>query len=225
MKNSNQYDKAVREFALKEMQNTRDSFILKYGQNVDPEKKAAIVEDFKRFYEENGGVLFQEPGVEVEKITRDFIAGDMKIAEEITRDRIANVYNIPSIFLNSNSDSFSSNEQLMQMFVNLTLIPIIRQYEKEFNRKLLSVKQRNEKYYFKFSVNGLLRGDSEARANFYSKGLRDGWLKRDDVRAWEELPPEGGMAAELWISGDMYPLEMDPSLRKGNIGKSESGES
>lgn len=225
LKNSNQYDKAVREFALKEMQNTRDSFILKYAQNVDEDKRKEVVEDFKRFYEENGGVLFQEPGVEVEKIMRDFIAGDMKIAEEITRDRIANVYNIPSIFLNSNSDSFSSNEQLMQMFVNLTLIPIVRQYEKEFNRKILSVRQRKEKFYFKFSVNGLLRGDSEARSNYYSKGLRNGWLKVDDIRAWEDLPPEGGMAAQLWISGDMYPLEMDPTLRKNNIDKTKSGES
>lgn len=225
LKNSNDFDKAVREFSLKEMQNVRDSFILKYEQNVDPEKRQAIIDDFRRFYEDNGGILFQEAGTSIEYLDRKFIPSEIQITEEITRDRIANVYNVPAIFLNASSDSFSSNEQLMQLFVNLTLLPILRQYEMQFNKKILSSEERKKGFYFKFNVNGLLRGDSEARANFYSKGLRDGWLTRDDVRAWEELPPKGGKASDLWISGDMYPLEMDPALRKTNTSKSESGES
>ncbi|WP_254259786.1 phage portal protein [Listeria fleischmannii] len=207
------------------MQNVRDSFILKYEQNVDPKKRQAIIDDFRRFYEDNGGILFQESGTTIEYLDRKFIPSDIQITEEITRDRIANVYNVPAIFLNASSDSFSSNEQLMQLFVNLTLLPILRQYEMQFNKKILSSEERKQGFYFKFNVNGLLRGDSEARANFYSKGLRDGWLTRDDVRAWEELPPKGGKASELWISGDMYPLEMDPTLRKTNTNKNESGES
>lgn len=41
-------------------------------------------------------------------------------------------------------------------------------------------------------------------------------MAQDEVRMLEELPPKGGKASELWISGDMYPLEMDPTLRKSN---------
>lgn len=214
LKNSNEFDKAVREFSLKEMQTAKDNFILQYETNVSDEKKASIVNDFRKFYQDNGGVLIQEDGVKIEQMKRNFIAGDMKISEEITRDRIANVYNVPSIFLNSNSDSFSSNEQLMQMFVNLTLIPILKQYENEFNKKILNKDDRISGKYFKFNVNGLLRGDTAARTQFYQSGLRNGWITRDEVRKFEELAPRGGAASELWISGDMYPLEMDPSLRK-----------
>lgn len=214
LKNSNEFDKAVREFSLKEMQSIRDSFVLKYESNVDEEKKKAIVANFREFYAENGGVLFQEPGVTIDELQRNFIAGDMKISEEITRDRIANVYNVPSVFLNAKSDGFSSNEQLMQMFVNMTLTPIIKQYEREFNKKLLVRADRIKGEYFKFNLNALLRGDSTARAAFYHGGLRDGWMARDEVRALEDLPPIGGKASELFISGDMYPLEMDPALRK-----------
>lgn len=216
LKNSNEFDKAVREFSLKEMQSIRDSFILTYSANIDEEKRAAVIEDFKRFYEENGGVLFQEPGVTIDEMQRKFIAGDMKISEEITRDRIANVYNVPNIFLNSGSSSFSSNEQLMQLFVNMTLTPIVKQYEREFVKKILTPKERINGYYFKFNLMALLRGDSTARQQFYHGAVRDGWMTRDEVRMLEELPPMGGKAAELWISGDMYPLEMDPRERKLN---------
>lgn len=214
LKNSNDFDKAVREFSLKEMQTAKDNFILTYESSVSDEKKKEIVASFRQFYQDNGGVLFQESGVTIEQMKRNFIAGDMKISEEITRDRIANVYNVPSIFLNSNSDSFSSNEQLMQMFVNLTLIPILKQYENEFNRKILDKNDRINGMYFKFNANGLLRGDTKARTAFYQSGLRNGWITRDEVRKLEEFAPRGGPANDLWISGDMYPLDMDPSERK-----------
>lgn len=216
LKNSNDFDKAVREFSLKEMQSLRDSFILTYASNVDEEKKAAVVENFRRFYEENGGVLFQEPGVTIDEIERNFVATDMQITEGITRDRIANVYNVPSIFLNSDSSSFSSNEQLMQLFVNMTLTPIVKQYEREFNKKILRKEERVKGYYFKFNMMGLLRGDSDARQKFYHGGIRDGWMAPDEARMLEEMPPRGGKASELWISGDMYPQDMDPAIRKSN---------
>lgn len=60
LKNTILYDKAVQEFSLSEMEK-KDSFILSYGANVDDEKRKRIVSDFKRFYNENGGILFQEP--------------------------------------------------------------------------------------------------------------------------------------------------------------------
>lgn len=174
------------------------------------------MEDFRRFYEENGGVLFQEPGITIEEMNRNFVATDMKITEEITRDRIANVFNVPSVFLNSDSSSFSSNEQLMQLFVNMTLTPIVKQYEREFNKKILQKNERIKGYYFKFNMMGLLRGDSDARQKFYHGGIRDGWMAPDEARMLEEMPPRGGKAADLWISGDMYPQEMDPTLRKSH---------
>lgn len=215
LSNTLQYDKAVQEFSLSEMQR-KDSFILEYGANVDQEKRQRIIDDFRRFYKDNGGILFQEPGVKVDEIERKYFASDTLASERITRSRVANVFNVPVSFLNdSEGQSYSSNEQLMTQFVQMTLAPIASQYEKEFNRKLLTPEDRKQGCYFKFRLEGLLRGDTSARTQFYHMMLRNGGMSRDEVRMLEDIPPKGGMAAELWISGDMYPLEMDPSLRKG----------
>ncbi|MCU7674945.1 phage portal protein [Bacillus thuringiensis] len=214
--NTIDFDKAIREFSLKEMQSAPNSFIVTYGANIDKEKRKEVIEDFKRFYQDNGGILFQEPGVTIDQLERKYIAADTFTSERITRSRVANVFNVPVTFLNDNEgQSYGSNEQLMQQFVQLTLMPIIRQYEQEFNRKLLTPAERKAGFYFKFNVGALLRGDTTARNTLYHGGLRDGWLTRNDVRRWEDLPPIPGKADELWISGDMYPLDMDPSERKG----------
>jgi HK97 family phage portal protein len=215
LKNTLEYDKAVQEFSLSEMQK-KDSFILEYGANVDKEKRQRIIDDFKRFYQENGGILFQEPGVKVTDLDRKYFASDTLASEKITRSRVANVYNVPVSFLNdAEGTGFSSNEQMMIQFVQMSLTPTVRQYEQELNRKFLNPHERKAGYYFKFSLGGLLRGDTVARTQFYQVMLRSAGMSPDEVRRLEDLPPKGGKAEDLWISGDLYPIDMDVSLRKG----------
>ena len=214
LKNTLEYDKAVQEFSLSEMQK-KESFILGYSANVDEEKQKQIIGHFKRFYQENGGILFKEPGVEIEEMKKQYFASDTLASERITRSRVANVFNVPVTFLNdAEGGSMGSNEQQMIQFVNMTLLPIVRQYEHEFNRKLLTQADRKKGLYFKFNLGGLLRGDTAARTQFYQAMLRSGGMKPDEVRRLEDLPPLGGKAYELWISGDLYPIELDPALRK-----------
>ncbi|MFC5611256.1 phage portal protein [Metabacillus niabensis] len=226
LKNTLDYDKAVQEFSLAEMKK-KDSFILSYSANIDSEKRQQIIDDFRRFYQENGGILFKEPGVDMDNIERKYFASDTLASEKITRSRVANVFNVPVSFLNDGEgQGFSSNEQMMIQFVQMTLTPIVRQYEQELNRKLLTPADRKAGFYFKFSLGGLLRGDTAARTQFYQMMLRSAGMKPNEVRQLEDLPPEKGKANELWISGDMYPLEMDPTQRKGGekSGKTEETE-
>ena len=214
--NTIKYDKAVQEFSLSEMQK-KESFTLSYAANVDEEKRKRIISDFKRYYSENGGILFKEPGVEITELKKQYFASDTLASERITRSRVANVFNVPVSFLNdTEGGTTASNEQLMIQFVNMTLLPIVRQYEHEFNRKLLTKADRKNGMYFKFNLGGLLRGDTAARTQFYQAMLRSGVMKPDEVRMLEDLAPMGGMANVLWISGDLYPQEMDPTLRKSS---------
>src|SRR3546814_10179811 len=60
-------------------------------------------------------------------------------------------------------------------------------WEQEIGRQLLGPIARR-RYYAAHSVEGLLRGDSAARADFYGKGIKDGWLDVEEVRKLEDLP-------------------------------------
>lgn len=223
LRNTLKYDKAVQEFSLSQMEK-KDSFILSYGANVDDEKRKRIVSDFKRFYNENGGILFQEPGVEIEDIEKKYFSSDTLASERITRSRVANVFNIPVTFLNDNeSQSYASNEQMMIQFVQMKLTPDVRQYEQEFNRKLLTKEDRRNGYYFKLNMGGLLRGDMAARTAFYQMMMRGAGIKPNEIRRLEDFPPDKDPRAnELWVSGDLYPLSMDPSMRRSSSGGTPS---
>lgn len=212
LKNTMNFDNALRSFNLKEMEKP-DSFILKYGSNVSTDKKSEIVTNFRDFYEENGGVLFQEPGVEIDPLDKKYVSEDIVASENLTRERVANVFQIPAVFLNAKEGlNFSKNEEINRFYLQHTLLPIIKQYEEEFNRKLLTKKDRTKGMYFKFNIKSFLRADSQTQAEVYFKAVRSGYNTINEIRALEDLPPIEGGDVPL-ISGDLYPITMDPTKR------------
>ncbi|WP_158177315.1 phage portal protein [Staphylococcus aureus] len=213
LKNTTDFDNAVRTFNLTEMEKP-DSFVLKYSTNVDAEKKQQVVNNFKRFYADNGGILFQEHGVEIEPIPKKYVSEDIVASKNLTRERIANVFQLPAVFLNVKSNTHvAKNEEINRFYLQHTLLPIIKQYEEEFNRKLLTKSDRKKNRYFKFNVKSYLRADSATQAEVYFKAVRSGYYTINEIREWEDLPPvESG--DKLLISGDLYPIDTPLELRK-----------
>lgn len=89
----------------------------------------------------------------------------------------------------------SSSESLNLWFLQYGLRPWLKRVEQAIWGQLLSPVEQT-KYYAEFSVEGLLRADTQARANFYSTSLQNGWMSRNEVRKLENLPPVPG--------GDIY---------------------
>ena len=52
------------------------------------------------------------------------------------------------------------------------------------------------RYFIKFNVDGLLRGDYQSRMQGYAVGRQNGWLSANDIREMENMNPipeeEGG---------------------------------
>ena len=62
LKNALDFDLAVQKFSLSEMSKI-DSFKVTYGSSVDDDDRENVVNNFRAFIRDNGGVLFEEPGV------------------------------------------------------------------------------------------------------------------------------------------------------------------
>ena len=211
------FQKAVEDFSLNEM-DKKDNYIIQYERSISEEHLKALLKSFKDMVNNNGGAIVQEKGFDIKRYESQFQPGDLSTASSITRSRIATAFNVPLSFLNEslNEGNGRTNEQIMAQFVEMTLLPIVKQYESEFNRKLLTRSQRAKGFYFKFNVNGLMRGDTAARTNFYQMMIRNGIASSNDLRKLEELPPSDAKNADqLWITGDLYPLDSDISERQG----------
>ncbi|SDF69576.1 phage portal protein, HK97 family [Onishia taeanensis] len=105
-------------------------------------------------------------------------------------------------------------EQKLIAFLTFTLRPWLTRIEQAINKYLLSP-QDQLRYYAEFSIEGLLRADSAARASFYSVMVNNGIMTRDEVRQLENLPIMGGNADVLTVQTAMAPLD---SLGQANDG-------
>lgn len=91
-------------------------------------------------------------------------------------------------------------------------------------RALLSAEEK-KKYFFKFNVDGLLRGDYQGRMQGYATARQNGWMSANDIRELENLdriPAELGGDLYL-INGNMTKLE-DAGLFGGSGGKGNKDE-
>ena len=123
-------------------------------------------------------------------------------------NEIARIFRIPPHMIGDlEKSSFSNIEQQSLEFVMYTLDPWVVRWEQAMQRALFSEGEK-QRYFVKFNVDGLLRGDYQSRMNGYAVGRQNGWLSSNDIRELENLnrisTEEGG---DLYlINGNMTKL-------------------
>ena len=123
-------------------------------------------------------------------------------------DEIARIFRVPPHMVGDlDRSTFSNIEQQSLEFVKYTLNPWCIRWEQAMNQQLLSADDQR-KFFVKFNVDGLLRGDYESRMNGYAIGRQNGWLSANDIRELEDLnripADEGG--DQYLVNGNMLPL-------------------
>lgn len=108
-------------------------------------------------------------------------------------------------------------EQQMIAFLTFTLRPWLTRIEQTINRQLLSPADQL-RYYAEFNIEGLLRADSGARAEFYSKMVNNGLMTRDEVRVKENQAPRGGNADVLTVQSALIPIDQLGTTERNSNG-------
>lgn len=86
----------------------------------------------------------------------------------------------------------SSLENTNLGFLTYSLTPVLTSIEQEIKRCLMNAEERKT-YSVKFSVEGLLRADSNSRATYLTGAVNGGRMTVNEARALDDLPPmEGG---------------------------------
>jgi HK97 family phage portal protein len=155
-------------------------------QGSDKAHKVAILEE---------GMKWQSIG---------FPASDAQFLEtrKYQRSEIAGLYGVPPHLIGDlERATFSNIEHQGLAFVTLSLMPHLKRFEERIAFQLLTPEERR-RYFAKFNVVGLLRGDMAARSAFYNQLVNLGALSPNEVRDLEDMNPRDG--------GDIYltPLNM-----------------
>ncbi len=123
-------------------------------------------------------------------------------------NEIARIFRVPPHMVGDlEKSSFSNIEQQSLEFVKYTLNPWVVRWEQSLTRALFTQAEK-VRYFVKFNLEGLLRGDYESRMNGYATARQNGWMSANDIRELENLdriPTEEGGDLYL-INGNMLPL-------------------
>ena len=124
-------------------------------------------------------------------------------------NEIARIFRVPPHMVGDlEKSSFSNIEQQSLEFVKYTLDPWVVRWEQSLTRALFTQTEK-VRYFVKFNLEGLLRGDYESRMNGYATARQNGWMSANDIRELENLdriPAEEGGDLYL-INGNMLPLK------------------
>ena len=138
-------------------------------------------------------------------------------------DEIARIFRVPPHMIGDlEKSSFNNIEQQSLEFVKYTLDPWVSRWEQAMVRALLTPEEK-KRYFFKFNVDGLLRGDYQSRMQGYATARQNGWMSANDIRELENLdkiPAEDGGDLYL-VNGNMIPIVM---AGQGGSGGADGGQ-
>ena len=132
-------------------------------------------------------------------------------------NEIARIFRVPPHMVGDlEKSSFSNIEQQSLEFVKYTLDPWVIRWEQSIQRALLRPEEK-KRYFAKFNVEGLLRGDYQSRMNGYAVARQNGWMSANDIRELENLdriPAEAGGDLYL-VNGNMLPMQHAGAFASG----------
>ena len=169
-----------------------------------------------------GKVVVLEEGVDYQQISIPPEEAQFLETRKFQIDEIARLYRVPPHMIGDlDKSSFNNIEQQSLEFVKYTLNPWVVRWEQSLQKALL-LPSEQKRYFVKFNVDGLLRGDYQSRMAGYAVGRQNGWLSANDIREMENMNPipdeEGGNL--YLINGNLCKLR-DAGLFGKTGGKNE----
>lgn len=198
-------------------QGMQASGILTTDKSLTPQQRNELNASMTRFAgsKNAGKVMVAEYGLKYQGITMNPEAAQMLESRNFAIEEICRWFGIPPFMvghMDKQSSWASSVEGMNLQWLTNGLRPLLENLEQEVHRCLL---ERDPRYFVEYSVEGLLRADSAGRASYYTTGLQNGWMSRNEVRRLENLPPIPG--------GDVYTVQSN-LLPIDQLGKAQDGE-
>lgn len=129
-----------------------------------------------------GGATFKPTQVDAEQ-------SQVIEARRMAVEDVARAFNIPPHLMGlPGTNTFASVEENNRNWVTTNLRPLASKVESALS-VLMNRYRGGTEAFLRFNLDGLLRGDLDARTNAYSRMIQMGAMSINDVRALEDMPP------------------------------------
>lgn len=138
-------------------------------------------------------MMLIDEGMDVEFPTVKLVDAQFLEQMKMGEAQICGLFRVPLMLIQSGdkAPTYASAEQFMISYSVYGVTPDVVNYEKAIRRDLLTPKER-EKYYAKFNLSGLVRGDFETRMKGYEIAINSEIMNPNEVRSLEDMNPYDG---------------------------------
>lgn len=201
-----------------------------FGQGTNPsmvfsipnffQKKEQREEAYKKLEEFHSGLqnshkpFIMEGGMTYARVQMPLDDAQFLVTRKFTIAEICRFYRVPLHMVMEMEGSTNNNIEHQGLgFVTYTLAPYMTRMEQSISKWLLSPKERAQGVYYSYDFDALLRADTPARAEFYSKMVQNGIYNRNEVRAKENMPAVKGLE-KYTVQSNMTDLDKLDDLTK-----------
>lgn len=155
--------------------------VLKAPGNVNKETGEAIKQAWKNLYSDNNNALILSNGMDFQTVSQSSKEMELNLNKKDNNKLVNQILNIPQSVIDG-----TASDEVFNNFVKTTINPILKQLETALNNSLLFEDEKG-RIFFDIDTDELLKSDIEKRYRSYEIGLKNGFLKTDEVRKFENL--------------------------------------
>lgn len=174
--------------------NSRPGGVITVKGSLKPEAAGRMAQAWKAAHggDKSGGVAIVDNDGKYEPVAFNSVDSQQAEQRAFAVNEISRLTRVPVTMLSDLSRAtWSNTEQLQLQFLQVCMLPWLREWTDAYSRVLLSREER-AKLSFDFITDDLLRADTAARAEAYSKLRAAGVVTANEVRRLENLPPIAG---------------------------------
>jgi HK97 family phage portal protein len=189
--------------------------ILTSPGTLTPEQRTQLQSIMQQFVGSSNAnkMMIMEAGLSFSQVTMNQDDVQMLETRSFAVEEICRWFRVPPFMVGHTQKTTSWGTGLEQQqigFLTFALRPYLSRIEQAVRRSLIPAAERS-RVFAEFKVEGLLRGDSKARAAFYAIMVQNGIMTRNEVRGLENLPPKPG-GDKLTVQSQNVPLGEQPAI-------------
>ena len=186
------------------------SMALQYVGDLEESKIKALQKKFvdKLSGPKNAGRVIPVPiGLQLTPLKMNLTDAQFFELKKYSALQIAGAFGIkPNQINNYEKSSYSNSETQQLAFLVDTALYRLKMYEEEINAKVLSLKEEENGFFYKFNEKAILRTDTKTQMEMLKDAVNNGIYKPNEARRYLDMPddPDGD---KLIVNGNYIPLE------------------
>jgi HK97 family phage portal protein len=167
--------------------------VLEYSGTLnepDRDKLEKILETFQGTHSTNK-ILVTEGGMKFNRIGMSAVDAELLNTIRFGVEEIARWADMPPVLLMHSAEGVtqwgSGIEAIILAWLQLGLRARLTRIEKTIGKRLIEPADQR-RFFVKFNIDALLRGDAASQAQLFGAAAQNGWLTRNEIRRLLDLP-------------------------------------